>query len=310
MSKIHSWLEYLAFLSWQGVKISLEDFKTVHKNSAQILSVNQMSDHLSNSSTRHYLQVQKDWYKMAESAKKDCLSLNVKTTWPFHPDYPLCLLNMENPPLLITWRGRACWKNHFLFSIVGSRNPYQDTMLWMDMNISPFLKKHKGEVCVTSGGARGVDQKAHLLSISTQTPTLCFLPCGIQNYYPSNLAQWEKPILDSGGAFISVFPFQEEMRKAHFHTRNKVLAYFSHLIFIAQAQIRSGTMVTARYGLHAGTTIATIPGSPLHSKYAGNLNLINDGCFMLRDQWDLETLYQSIKLNQATKNFDNVKDLS
>ena len=148
-----------------------------------------------------------------------------------------------------------------------------------------------------SGGARGVDQKAHSAGLATGKPTICFLPCGIDHYYPADLQKWEKPILQEGGAFISVFPPTEYMRKSYFHTRNKVLAFLSDLLLVAQAQFRSGTMVTARYALHAGTTITVLPGSPLYAGYGGSLSLINDGCFMARDHLDLETLYHSCLLN-------------
>ena len=294
---IQSWLEYLAFLSWQNQILTLEDFKNIFQKQKDIYSANQLITCISHPETRHYLRNQKDWWKQIEQTKKQCQSSNIKTVWPFHPDYPDSLFKMETPPFLISWKGEACWKDHFLFSVVGSRKPYQDTLLWMDMYLSSFLKTGKKKICIMSGGARGVDQKAHALCLASQKPTLCFLPCGIKNYYPTDLKNWEKHIVDGGGAFVSVFPMSVPMRKAHFHTRNKILAFLSHLILIAQAQLRSGTMVTARYALHAGANIAVLPGSPLYAGYRGNLSLINDGCFMIRDHLDLETLYHSCQLN-------------
>ena len=294
---MQSWLEYLAFLSWQNQILTLEDFKRVFQNQEQIHSVTQLSNYISHPNTKHYLRIQKDWWKQTEKDQKFCQLSGIQTAWPFHPNYPTYLLQMEYPPVLISWKGQACWKDHFLFSLVGSRQPYQDTLLWMEMYLSIFLKKRKEKFCLMSGGARGVDQKAHALCLASQKPTICFLPCGIKNYYPADLKKWEKEVIGGGGAFVSIFPMSEPMRKSHFHKRNKVLAFLSHLIFIAQAQSRSGTMVTARYALHAGTTIAALPGSPLYTGYKGNLSLINDGCFMIRDHIDLETLYQSCLLN-------------
>ena len=148
-----------------------------------------------------------------------------------------------------------------------------------------------------SGGARGVDQKAHALSLSCQIPTLCFLPCGIKYFYPADLKEWFAPVLKGGGGFISVFALSAPMRKSHFHIRNEVLAYMSHLVFIAQASLRSGTMVTARFALNADTTLCTLPFSPLYMGCKGNLSLINDGSFMIRDHMDMETLYQSCALS-------------
>ena len=294
---MQSWLEYLAFLSWQNQSLVLDDFENVFRNKSRIHSAWQLINFISLPKTKHYLQHQKNWWKQAEKDKKDCKSLKIHTFWPFHPNYPQTLFKMEKPPMLISWKGERefCWKNYFLFSVVGSREPYRDTLLWMDMHLSLFLKRKKGEVCVMSGGARGVDQKAHALCLASQNPTLCFLPCGIKHYYPSALKKWEKPIIQSGGGFVSVFPLSAPMQKSHFHIRNKTLAFLSDMILIAQAQSRSGTMVTARYALDAGVTISALPGSALYSGYRGNLSLINDGCFMLRDHLDLETLYHSCR---------------
>ena len=293
---MNSWLAYLAFLSEQNHTLTLEDFTKVRQNQKKIRHAEELAGYVSHPETQNHLRKQKYWWRTVEQTALKCQSLNIKTTWPFHPDYPSALLRMEVPPLFISWKGENCWSNLFLLSVVGSRQAYQDTLLWMDTHLSPFLKRKKGHICLMSGGARGVDQKAHAVCMASQNPTLCFLPCGITNHYPQALEQWEQPILDGGGALISVFPITAQMRKCHFHIRNRVLACLSHLLLIAQAQIRSGTMVTARYALHAGTTIAALPGSPLYGGYGGNLSLINDGCFMIRDHLDLETLYHSCKL--------------
>ena len=290
---MESWMEYLAYLGRKDLPLSLQDFERVFQNQKNIRHAEDISKYLSHLELKLYTSTQKTWWKQAEKTKKEIEALGVKTVWPFHPDYPPALFKMENPPLRISVKGQLCWPDHFLFSIVGSREPYEDTLNWMELHLSTFLKNKK--ICIMSGGARGVDQKAHALSLASGNPTLCFLPCGIQNYYPSNIKKWEKYILDGGGALVSVFPFSDPMRKSHFHIRNRVLAYLSNLVFIAQAQLRSGTMVTARYALHAGSTIAALPGHPLQVGYKGNLSLINDGCFMIRDHLDLEILYQSCK---------------
>ena len=301
---MHSWLEYLAFLSWQNQKVQLKDFKKVRQHQDNIHSAEDLQFYISHPETRQFLAVEKNWWKQAEQDQKECQSLEVKTAWPFHSDYPKALLHCEQAPALISWKGQACWKNHFLFSVVGSRRASDDTLLWLDIHFSRFLKRNS--LCLMSGGARGVDQKAHALCLASKNPTLCFLPCGIKHYYPADLRKWEKPVLDSGGALLSVFASQDRMQKSYFHIRNRVLAFMSDLVFIAQAELRSGTMVTANYALHAGTALCALPGNPLYSIYQGGLRLISEGAFMIRDSLDLETLYQSCRYFSA----ENTKPLS
>ncbi len=289
---MYSWLQYLAFLKWQNQKLCLKDFENTFQNKDYIRNPYDLSELVCYPETRMYIKNKKHWWKEVEKDSSECKKLKIKTTWPFHPDYPHSLLYMDQLPPLISWRGQACWKNKFLFSVVGSRKAYNDTLLWMDIHLSAFLQKKK-KICLVSGGARGVDQKAHVIALANQNPTLCFLPCGLKHYYPSELEKWVTPIIEGGGAFISVFPLSSEIKKSHFHARNAVMARLSHLIFIAQAEIRSGSMITARYALHAGVNLCALPGGPLYAGYKGNLSLLNDGCFMIRDSMDLETLYQS-----------------
>ncbi len=295
-------MEYLAFLSHQRQTVCLKDFKKLRKKLKEEL-IKDPSDIvrlISNPMVKQYLKNNNpNWWKQAEKDKKECTQLGISYTYPFHEDYPTRLLDMKHPPLCITWKGKACWKNNFILSVVGSRHAYSDTLLWMDMHLSSFLKGKKN-IIIASGGARGVDQKAHSLSLANSLPTLCFLPCGIKDYYPKDLYKWSEAILKEGGAFLSVFPLDEPIKKFHFYIRNQVLAFFSHLIFIAQAELRSGTMMTARCALNAGVNLASLPGSPLHSGYHGNLSLIHDGCLMIRDHLDLETFYQSMLITSPS----------
>ena len=262
----------------------------------QIHRPEDLAPHILHPQTRLYVKDKKEWWKQAEKDRQTTLKLGLKVTWPYHPDYPPPFLNMPHPPALLSWKGTPVWKNRFLISIVGSRHPHTDTLKWMDTHLSAFLKNNHSHIGVVSGGARGVDQKAHALSLAYNIPTLCFLPCGLGHFYPRDLKKWLNPVLQGGGAFVSLFGLSQFMRKSYFHTRNEALAHLSPIVFIAQASLRSGTMVTARFALSAGTTVCTLPASPLYSGYKGNLNLINDGAFMMRDELDFQALYEASKL--------------
>ena len=82
------------------------------------------------------------------------------------------------------------------------------------------------------------------------------------------------------------------------------MARMSHLVFILQAEERSGSMLTAQKAASLGITLGTLPGPVMNPLFAGNLKLINEGIFMIRDAKDLEALYQAQTL------FHQNKDLS
>ena len=54
-------------------------------------------------------------------------------------------------------------------------------------------------------------------------------------------------------------------------------------------------MMTARKALDLGRPVAALPGPPLSPLFAGNLQLIYDGAFLLRDGADLALFLQSLK---------------
>ena len=126
----------------------------------------------------------------------------------------------------------------------------------------PSLIQEK-HICVVSGGARGIDQKAHSIAIRSKSPSLCFLPSGLDHFYPESLKSLRKGILDSGGTFISCFPPWAKMYKSYFHIRNSLMSAYSSLVVILQAQIRSGTMLTARKALDYGIPLGVLPGPAL-----------------------------------------------
>ena len=84
------------------------------------------------------------------------------------------------------------------------------------------------------------------------------------------------------------------MQKSFFHIRNRLMACYSLLVVILQAQIRSGTMLTAKSAADYGTPVAVLPGPALAPAFTGNLQLLYDGAFLLRDQMDLALLIESL----------------
>ncbi len=293
------WIKYFALLSWQGQKVFIDDFTQLRKQHGEVKSPEDLHPFYNSPSTQRYLLENKDWWKKAEKHIKICERQNIQLTWPGQYDYPSLLYYYKNSPVLLSYKGTPAWLKHFQFCVVGSRKIHPSTCQWMDHFLSIFLKKYP--VCLLSGGARGVDQKGHALAIRSQTPTVCFLPCGLSNIYPKNLKEWHKSILQTEGAFLSPFPPDFQVQKSAFHYRNSIMVRMSHLVFILQAEERSGSMLTAQKAAHLGVTLCTLPGPVMNPLFVGNLKLINEGILMIRDNQDLETLYQAQTLFHQNK---------
>ena len=289
-----NWFDYLSLLYWQNCKITKQDF--IKLSQQKIHNPENLVSIVSKIETKEYLMSHKYWWKKAE---KDYLYLkkrNYQLLSPNHPAYPPQFLNFfENTPIFLVLGDLSLQAQGLPITFVGSRKAEELVLNWMDFYLPSILKEKS--ICVVSGGARGIDQKAHSIAIRSQKPTLCFLPSGLDQLYPSSLNKMKKAILDNGGAFISCFPPWAQMQKSYFHIRNSFMSAYSSLVVILQAQIRSGTMLTAKKSLDFGVPVAVLPGPALSVNWTGNLQLIYDGAYLIRDNTDLSLLIESLNLN-------------
>ena len=286
-------------LAWQGCPIPLNDFNRVDRESPVHDPTESLKNCVSREDTKSFLIQNPDWWKKAESCYKLCRQKGYQITWPGEDSYPKPFLHFYDFPPILAYIGSLPTESDFSVTLVGSRKSAETTLNWMDFFLPKVIKEQN--LWIVSGGARGIDQKAHSIAIRLKTPTVCFLPSGLDHFYPSQLSHLKNGILDNGGAFVSCFPPDFRMRKFCFHIRNRLMACVSSLVLVLQAEMRSGTMLTARKALDCGLPVGTLPGPPLSPLWSGNLQLLYDGAFLLRDSLDLSLLVENLK-NQSSNN--------
>ncbi len=213
-----------------------------------------------------------------------CTKNNVQIVTPKDLNYPNALRAHTFRPHVLFYWGQAIWNEKICLSVVGSRNPSGASLDWMDLELGAFMKTH--DVAIISGGARGVDQRAHQLALRAGRPTVAFVPSGLMRLYPNSLIDWIKPIIDSGGAVISQFAPSATMCKGFFHARNRLIAAISPSTLVIEARRQSGTMLTARQARDMGREVAAVPSSPTEAGLGG-LDLIVEGATVIRDAIDL-----------------------
>ena len=194
-------------------------------------------------------------------------------------------------PKLITWSGPNLWETvNNNISIVGSRRPYEGIYEWLDSEFTSFYNEHKN-IIIVSGGARGVDQKAHSLALRSGRQTLCLLPTGLMRPYPAEIKRLEKHYKNTRSSIVSIFSPYEPIYKSHFYLRNRLIVGLSKATLVGSAAVRSGSMMTAKHAMDMGQDVLTLPGFPGQQGLDGNLQLINDGATMVRSSADLEAYW-------------------
>ncbi|VAW15670.1 Rossmann fold nucleotide-binding protein Smf possibly involved in DNA uptake, partial [hydrothermal vent metagenome] len=110
---------------------------------------------------------------------------------------------------------------------------------------------------------------------------------GIEQVYPKENAALAEEIIETGGAVISEMAFGSMPRAKDFPRRNRLVSGMSRGVLVIEAALRSGSLITARYGLEQNRDIFAIPGSPMDPRAAGTNKLIKDGAKLVTGASDI-----------------------
>ena len=191
------------------------------------------------------------------------------------PDYPRFLRTIDSAPPLISIRGGPTVFGRPGVAIVGSRNA-SAAGLKMAAILAEGLGRH--HCVVVSGLARGIDARAH--GVSLKTGTIAVLAGGHDKIYPAEHADLLDAILETG-AVVSEMPMGWEPRGRDFPRRNRIISGLSLGVIVIEAAIRSGSLITARFATEQGRDVFAVPGSPLDPRAEGTNDLIREGATLI-----------------------------
>ena len=134
--------------------------------------------------------------------------------------------------------------------------------------------------------ARGIDSAAHRGAIAAKGKTIAVLGSGIDVIYPPENKGLYKDIA-SNGAVISEFPMGTPPLAANFPQRNRIISGLAMGVLVAEASLRSGSLITARLALDYGREVFALPGSITSSRSKGTNKLIKDGAKLVEDTRDI-----------------------
>lgn len=125
-------------------------------------------------------------------------------------------------------------------------------------------------LAVISGLARGIDGAAHEGALEAGA-TWGVLGSGLDHLYPAEHTPLMERMAEHGGV-LTCFPPWAHPKPKHFPRRNVLLAAWAEGVLVVEAQIRSGSLVTAKLALDHGKELFAIPGSE------GTDALLEEGC--------------------------------
>lgn len=226
-----------------------------------------------------------------EEAKKIedyLLKSNISTLKIDEPEYPQNLLKIPNKPFLLYLRGNPQILNLKCISLVGTRSPSSLGKKF----VHSILSKLKGHLYVIiSGLAKGIDSEVHWGALKNKLPTVGILGSGIDSVYPKESKRLAHEILLQGGLLLSEYPPGSKPYRWHFPERNRLIAALSSLTILVEApRLQSGSIITARSAIEYGKDLAIYLPTLFSENFTGNILLLEETGFPLREQADLEWL--------------------
>lgn len=205
------------------------------------------------------------------------------------PDYPPRLAAVDPPPPLIWTLGDAALLSGDCVAVVGAR-----TASAGGQRIARGLSQQLGEAghVVVSGLARGVDAAAHEGSLPTGT--VAVLGGGIDDIYPSENADLYRRIAERG-CLVSESPVGARAQARDFPRRNRIISGLSRAVIVVEAELRSGSLITARLAAEQGREVLAVPGSPLDPRARGPNELIRQGAALCEGVEDVERALSTLR---------------
>ena len=188
-------------------------------------------------------------------------------------DFPPLLDAIPQPPAALFVAGDASLLLHPQVAIVGARA----ATLAGRTHARAFAQVlGQAGFAITSGMADGIDGAAHQGALDAGLPTVAVIGTGPDRVYPSKHHELARRIV-AQGALVSEFPPGTPARADHFPRRNRILSGLALGTLVVEADLRSGSLITARLAAEQGREVFALPGSVHNPLARGCHQLIRDG---------------------------------
>jgi DNA processing protein len=204
------------------------------------------------------------------------------------PDFPQALAALDPPPPLLWARGDVSLLDRSVIAIVGAR-----VASAAGQRFARGLAAELGQAghVIVSGMARGIDGAAHEGAL--EHGTIAVLGGGVDDIYPPEHRDlYQRLVAD--GCVVAEHPPGRQAQARDFPRRNRIIAGLSRAVVVVEAELRSGSLITARLAAEQGREVLAVPGSPLDPRARGTNDLIRQGAALCEGAGDviraLETL--------------------
>ena len=186
---------------------------------------------------------------------------------PGDAEWPLGLDRLRQPPYCLFVRGDPDLSAlvERSVAVVGSRAA-TDYGLRVAADLAEGLAARG--FTVVSGAAYGIDSAAHRAALAADGPTVAVLACGADRAYPTA----HRALLDqiaAAGAVVSEVPVGCAPYRSRFLARNRIIATLARATVVVEANLRSGSLTTAKAASEHHLPVGAVPGPVTSMTSAG-----------------------------------------
>ena len=193
-------------------------------------------------------------------------------------EFPARLREIPDPPAQIYCAGNLELLAERSVGIVGSR---KCTVYGKNVALMIGRRLAESGIVVTSGLALGIDAYSHEGALDAGGKVIGVLGSGIDKMGPQRNHDLMMKGLEAGGLVVSEYPPDMDANKATFPKRNRIISGLSEVVVIVEADMNSGSLITAKHASEQGRTVYAVPGN-INSRTSIGCNLlIRDGAFPL-----------------------------
>ncbi len=187
-------------------------------------------------------------------------------------DYPQRLLECDDAPLILYYKGNVSFQQPRVVSIVGTRHatPY-------GKNFVDTLVRDLADTCpdtlIVSGLAYGIDIAAHRAALRYGLPTVGVLAHGLNTIYPAQHRNTAVEMVGNGG-LLTEYATSQPTHRGFFLARNRIVAGVADAVVVVESGVKGGSLFTATIASDYHRDVFALPGRVGDISSMGCNNLI------------------------------------
>ena len=229
----------------------------------------------------------------AQRIKDQVEQLGWQILTPDMPLFPQLLNQIPDPPTLLYTKGSLSALEGPQMAVVGSRKASP-----LGVKLAQRFAKHLSDwgLGVVSGLALGIDAAAHQGALQGGTATSAVLANGAGTIYPRSNQRLAEQIISEGGVILTENPPGHQLEAWHFPQRNRLISGLALGTLVVEADLKSGSLITAKLALSQGREVFAIPGALTNPQARGCHLLIKQGAVLVDSPEDiLNSLHRELR---------------